>query len=81
MTVNGLQINRLMKWSVQHIQQIVVGASSGVVVGDSTFASQLEIDVNSDPEQVGSLPSDHLVPLFEELVRLAEEITTKGDHP
>ena len=80
-TISDLEINRLMKWSVQQIQEIVVSNGSMVSVGNLTFASRLEADINSDPEQVGSLRPNRLIPLFAEFVRLADQITTIGDHP
>ena len=80
-TISDLEINRLMKWSVQQIQEIVVSTSSRVSVSNLTFASRLEADINSAQEQVGSLRSNRLIPLFKEFVRLADQITTIGDHP
>ena len=79
-TISGLEVNRLMKWSVQHIHEIVVTAGNPVAVG-STFASRLEVDINSDSEYVGSLRPNRLVPLFQELIDLADKITMVGDHP
>lgn len=80
-TISGLEVNRLMKWSVQHRQEIVVSAGTAVSVGDSTFASRLEVDINSAPENIGSLRPNRLVPLFEEFIDLADKIATVGDHP
>lgn len=81
-TISNLKVNRLMKWSVQHIQEILVrGGSSRVAVGNMIFGSQLEVDINSAAEQVGSLSPKQLVPLFEEFARLADEIIVIGDHP
>ena len=80
-TITGLEVNRLVKWSTQRIQEIVVSAQTKVTVGDLTFATRLDVDVNSDPEQVGNLRSNRLVRLFEELVSLAQHIATTGDHP
>ena len=79
--INGLEINRLMKWSVQSVQEIVVSSGTRVAVRNLTFGSRLEVDINSDPEQVGSLRPTRLVPLFEEFVRLADQIARIGDHP
>ena len=80
-TISGLEVNRLTKWSIQGIQEIVVSGSRRVAVSDLTFGSRLELDINSDPEQGGSLRSNRLVPLFDEFVRLADEITRVGDQP
>ncbi len=79
--INGVEINRLMKWSIQNVQEIVVSSGTKVTVRNLGFGSWLEVDINSDPEQVGSLIPNRLVPLFEEFVRLADEIAQIGDHP
>jgi hypothetical protein len=80
-TISDLEVNRLMKWSVQHIREIVVSGDAKVAVGDPAFGAQLEIDINSDADHVGSLRSNRLVPLFQEFIGFANEITTAGDHP
>ena len=80
-TISGLEVNRLMKWSVQQMQQLVLTGGSAVTVSDLTFASRLEVDINSNAEHVGSLRSNRLVSLFEEFTGLADGIMTVGDHP
>ena len=80
-TISDLEVNRLMKWSVEHIQEIAVTAGSRVAVATLTFGSRLEVDINSDSELAGSLRPNSLVPLFEEFVGLADRIMTVGDHP
>ena len=80
-TISDLEVNRLMKWSVEHIQEIAVTAGSRVAVATLTFGSRLEVDINSDSEHAGSLRPNSLVPLFEEFVGLADRIMTVGDHP
>lgn len=79
--ISGLEVNRLMKWSVQHIQEIAITAGSQVAVTTLTFGSQLEVDINSDSEHAGSLRPSRLVPLFQEFIDLADGIMTVGDHP
>ena len=69
--VDGLELNRISKWSVVQIQQ---GA------GGSPFAIQLEMDFNTIAEHQGPL-DDQLQALFEELASLSERCALEGDRP
>ena len=80
-TILDLEVNRLMKWSVQQIQGIAITPTGRVTVAPQTFACRVEIDINSIAEHEGTLMRDRVKPLFKEFVGLADEITKKGDHP
>ena len=78
-TIHDLQVNRLMKWSIQTIQQIDI-KPSGVSATTVGLNSLLEVDINSAPEHTNLVNRDRLVSLLKEFVGLAEEIMTDGDH-
>lgn len=82
-TIEGLRINRLMKWSVQVAQRM-----STVVSGDGVetrtlgeeFACRLELDINTAPGFGRPLPApDPLLMLLSELVSLGYTIAKDGD--
>jgi len=80
--VDGLQINRLSKWSVAQFVPITLmltpqSVQSGVGAGEE--ACRIEVDVNTAPHGNAELPSARLPEVFGELVRLGEEIVSKGD--
>lgn len=79
--ISDLEVNRLMKWSVHSIRQVVLTAGGRITVGEPTHGSKLEVDINSDPDRVGSLEANDLVPLFREFVDLADQIMAEGDCP
>jgi len=83
--VEGLRINRLSKWSVMLFQPVTISVSPDVPAiampsGSAESACRLELDVNTVPS-----PRSHVLPdgkrleIFEELLRLGEEITQRGD--
>lgn len=73
--VEGLPINRLTRWSVVSLKLDLIQAG----VADLDFASRLELDINTVPERINSLPSEKLVNLFDELVQMGLELSKKGD--
>jgi hypothetical protein len=83
--VEGLRINRLMKWSVLMFGQFRMTLQRRMITtvgldhGDS--ACRLELDINTAPDFEGVLPTDKLMGIFGELVALAGEIAAKGDIP
>ena len=79
--IDGLVINRLSKWSMQQSLDMFVRGDGLVARGTSEFACRTELDVNSNPERTDALPADRLVALFNELVALADELSTAGDVP
>ena len=88
-SVEGLSINRLMKWSVQsmnlvQMQQQVLGsaivAAPTFVTGASGFSARLEVDLSTAVTGreilAASLPA-----LVDEHVQIAAEIAARGDVP
>jgi hypothetical protein len=89
-TLSGLKINRLAKWSVAkiqgvHLQMQGASAESGnLITGVKTselFACRLELDINTDAGWKDTLPAESATSILGELVGLAIEIASKGDHP
>ena len=81
--IEDLEINRLTRWSVHHFQEVVADSSGGSITisSTSTFASRLELDINSDPRRPGQLRANRVVPLFEEFTELGSRIAAVGDRP
>lgn len=82
--LDGLEINRLSKWSVARMQslRLAIGPASPTVEAvDVLTASRLEFDVNTSPKWETALPSEALPALLDELVGLGQEIAAKGDKP
>jgi hypothetical protein len=80
--IDGLQINRLMKWSVPVVQQVVVTVGEDGVVTRTMGtepACRLELDINTAPEFGAVLPAEHLGALLQELMNLGREIAEEGD--
>lgn len=78
--IGGLPLNRLSKWSVQQVQELMISPGDGLVRRSEAFACRLELDINSVPSKK-PLPKDRLPALFNELVELANEIMQAGDVP
>ncbi len=79
--IPALKINRLSKWSVslsRTLQLIVGAAPQASFGGPEEFACRLELDINTAAEHEGELPTLDVLP---ELVRLALEISDRGDIP
>lgn len=75
--VEGLSINRLTRWNVIR-RQLILAHQPQVNVAE-VFASRLELDINTVPERINSLPSEKLASLFDELVQIGLELSEKGD--
>jgi hypothetical protein len=80
--VGGLMINRITTWSAIRVTQSrlqITGESFNVSPGPELDAVRLEIDHNTD--QAISAPFDkaRLVPIFEELVELAQQNAERGE--
>ncbi|MDE0610551.1 MAG: hypothetical protein OXH77_11675 [Anaerolineaceae bacterium] len=81
--IEGLIINRVMKWSLGQ-QQIMVNHPDGRVEFAQTPPNSLvhlEVDINTIPEFEGEFQRNILPNIFEELVDLGAEIAEKGDVP
>jgi hypothetical protein len=78
----SLLINRLSTWSAI-IWSAEVRVESpqprSVLPLTDAYACRLELDINTDPNFHGVLPSGSLVGLWREMVHLGQEIATRGD--
>lgn len=79
-TLNGLKINRLTKWSVAAFQSFLT-APTGLVMGAAEHSVRLEMDINTAPSGLEEIPKTKVFDLLHELVSLAEEIATDGEKP
>lgn len=84
--LDKMEINRLSKWYMSSWVGLSLGGGnaralhplSAVTTRD---ACGLELDINTLLEYPGNLPSEQLVPLFEECVSLGRELIAQGDIP
>ena len=80
-SLEGVQLNRLSKWSVGQRQLILFaltgGTSGSVQPSDSVSACRLELDLNTAAE-AGPLPGDKLEELLEELADLGKRVANDG---
>ena len=78
------EINRLAKWVVEEFRvgtlSIVPSQGPRFQTATPSFASKLTLDINTAPGS-GEVAKDTIPELFDELVMLACEISTKGDVP
>lgn len=83
--LSGLRLNRLSKWyvSLTRVHTIEAGLAGEPQVrrSEPQHAALLEVDINTAAEFEGSLPSDRLAPLLEELIGLGVELALEGDIP
>ncbi|MDA2926834.1 hypothetical protein MYX78_06310 [Acidobacteria bacterium AH-259-G07] len=82
--IDGLDVNRLSKWSVQARQGLRLAVGETLVkykTQEKRFACRLELDINTAPEFEGELVQEKLPEIFQELVNLGREISEKGDIP
>lgn len=82
--VEGVQINRLSKWSVAAVSPMAIQIQGGqqVVqkyVGEPVSAVRLEVDINNVPDPDHQFDNESAVKIFDELVSLGLEISTSGD--
>jgi hypothetical protein len=80
---NGLQINRLAKWSAVTIRNVRVTMMGDQLLQQRAprerYAVRCELDINTSPTREEQLPVEQLPSLFDELVELASEIAQYGD--
>jgi len=79
--IEGLRMNRLMKWSVQVAQRMtVVVGPAGVetrTMGEEA-ACRLELDINTAPGFAHPLPAEHLEAFLKEMIGLGFDIAKDG---
>lgn len=83
--IDGLQINRLTKWSAVSFRSFSVRFTGATVTPEPVpkpgFALRLELDINTAPGFEGPLPKGRLVEVYRELVSLGREIAAEGTLP
>ena len=79
--IDGLQVNRLSKWSIALVQDMMLRGDGAVLKMATALSCRSELDINTDPSNKGELPRDRLQDLFAECVAFADEIATNGDVP
>lgn len=82
-SVPGLNINRLQRWSVALTQKMQMtvslpGKASWLPVGEQ-HACRLELDINTSQQFEGEFSCDQLPAVLDELIQLGREIAEKGD--
>jgi hypothetical protein len=81
--VPDLTINRLSKWAMTVVQNIIVSFNVGELmtlpIDAQAFAATLELDINTVPNVEIELPHDTLPKIFDELISFGSEIAQKGD--
>ena len=82
MTVEGLQLNRLVKWSASEIRLILVAVTgrNAQALPTASIASgiQVDLDINSDATRETPIDSSALTGLSEEFATMAVEIAERG---
>jgi hypothetical protein len=80
--VPDLFVNRLSKWSLSTTGLLSLGgAPEEITIQARQFACRLELDINTVAEFPEELPHSRLSDLFDEFVRLSNEIAQEGDIP
>ena len=79
--IDGLQVNRLSKWSIALVQDMMLRGDGAVLKMASALSCRSELDINTDPSRKRELPRDRLRDIFAECVAFADEIATNGDRP
>lgn len=84
--MTDLVINRLNKWACVTLQrtifqQLADGKTSTHVVGGTSYACSLELDISSSSDFTGELPKQAVEPLFREMYSFGREIASRGDLP
>lgn len=79
----GLEINRLTKWSVSQLRAGIIDLSPEhghfMETAEPLIVCRLELDINTAPEFKSGLKKMKLSKLFDELVELGMEIARNGD--
>jgi hypothetical protein len=85
-TIEGLQINRLSKWSAALVVPFGLTFASPVQgqigkIGEGESSCRIELDINTDPAFPGNLDRPLLPKILGEFADLATEIATVGEIP
>jgi hypothetical protein len=76
--INGLQINRLTKWSVSGMKLLTLASTGATIAREPTYAFSLELDINTALTFASPLPKARLVALYQEMTNLGCQIATEG---
>ena len=81
--IEGLAINRVMKWSVTQHQLFLLdpAASGNVASAPPESYVRLGIDINTMQDFEGVFRKEDFVRVFDELVEIGKEIAEEGDIP
>ncbi|MBW7990283.1 MAG: hypothetical protein FVQ84_09750 [Planctomycetes bacterium] len=80
--IEGLDINRLSKWSLAKYQAIITSFGGGKTKATENaprYACRLEIDISTGQEFTDLLPKENLGDIYDELVDMGKEIISRGD--
>ncbi|MGA9852123.1 MAG: hypothetical protein WBR15_04265 [Gammaproteobacteria bacterium] len=83
---DGMEINRLSKWSVAklhrlHVELTSIGKPPVTNVGKQHNACRLEVDISTPAAFSEELRKENYVSVFETLVSMGMEISEKGEIP
>ena len=80
--IDGLQLNRLSKWSIALQRRItvlaIVGGAPQQTLGPPLISFRLELDINTAPTFDGPLPRTRVLDIYRELVSLGGDLATSG---
>lgn len=79
--IPGLELNRLVKWSLGTLQEFVILGSGGLgktVQQQSRTIARIDMDINTAAEQEDELPKSSMPDLLSELIDFALEISYHG---
>jgi hypothetical protein len=82
-SVNGLTLNRITNWSVLAIHLRLMQMTAPMVIDQTppTFVIRLELDHSTDAAWIAPFDQSCLVPVYNELVKLAFENAENGELP
>lgn len=76
--VNGLQVNRLSKWSVGAYKFVAMGAGAHPIESPLQHHLHLELDINTSADFQGLIPREEVVRVIDDLFSGAGEICEQG---
>jgi hypothetical protein len=78
--LDGLQVNRLSKWSVGSYKVFTLGPLSHSIESPLVTHLRLELDVSTNPDFQGIIPREAAVGVMDDLFNGAKEICEQGNH-
>jgi len=80
--IDGLEINRLSKWTIGAYQLTRVQFTGGGILPQTSphrvYLFRLELDINTPPTLPGPLPRERLIDVYRELVTYGRQIAADG---